>query len=58
LGAFMGVSATHLMFGEAFIQVSQHARAGGGQLFSEFIATFGCCVSFGAAPACAPKRFR
>ena len=31
----------HLMFGEALIQVSQHVRAGGGQLFSEFIATFG-----------------
>jgi glycerol uptake facilitator-like aquaporin len=41
LGAFVGVGAAHLMFGEALIQVSQHVRAGGGQLFSEFIATFG-----------------
>jgi glycerol uptake facilitator-like aquaporin len=45
LGGFIGVVAAHLMFGEALIQVSQHARAGGGQLFSEFVATFGLlCV--------------
>src|SRR5258705_9637573 len=50
LGAFIGVGAAHLMFGEAFIQVSQHARAGSGQLFSEFIATFGLlCVIWGCA---------
>jgi glycerol uptake facilitator-like aquaporin len=41
LGAFVGVGVAHLMFGEALVQVSQHVRAGGGQLFSEFIATFG-----------------
>ena len=41
LGAFVGVGVAHLMFGEALVQVSQHLRAGGGQLFSEFIATFG-----------------
>ena len=45
LGAFIGVGVAHLMFGEAFIQVSDHVRAGGGQLFSEFVATFGLlCV--------------
>jgi len=50
LGAFIGLGAAHLMFGEAIIQVSQHARAGGGQLFSEFIATFGLlCVIWGCA---------
>src|SRR5260221_2407712 len=41
LGAFVGVGVAHLMFGEALVQVSQHVCAGGGQLFSEFIATFG-----------------
>jgi glycerol uptake facilitator-like aquaporin len=41
LGAFIGVAASHLMFGEALLQSSHHIRAGGGQLFSEFIATFG-----------------
>lgn len=40
-GAFAGVSATHLMFGEPLLSASHHARAGGGQLFSEFVATFG-----------------
>ena len=47
-GAFAGVGAAHLMFGEAFIQISQNARVGGGQLFSEFVATFGLlCVIWG-----------
>ena len=41
LGAFIGVAASHLMFGEALLQFSHHIRAGGGQFFSEFIATFG-----------------
>jgi glycerol uptake facilitator-like aquaporin len=50
LGAFIGLGAAHLMFNEALIQVSQHARAGGGQLFSEFVATFGLlCVIWGCA---------
>jgi glycerol uptake facilitator-like aquaporin len=29
------------MFAEPLLQVSQHVRAGGSQIFSEFIATFG-----------------
>src|SRR6476646_5288149 len=40
-GAVAGVFAAHLMFGEALFQLSQHVRAGGGQRFSEFVATFG-----------------
>ena len=40
-GAVAGVFAAHLMFGEALFQLSRHARAGGAQLFSEFVATFG-----------------
>jgi glycerol uptake facilitator-like aquaporin len=48
IGAFIGVGAAHLMFGQALMQVSQHARAGGAQFFSEFIATFGLlCVILG-----------
>ena len=47
-GAFIGVGAAHLMFDEALIQFSQHARGGGSQVFSEFIATFGLlCVIWG-----------
>ena len=50
LGAFIGVAVAHLMFGQALLQVSHHSRAGGGQLFSEFIATFGLlCVIWGCA---------
>ena len=50
LGAFIGVATSHLMFGEALLQFSHHVRAGGGQLFSEFIATFGLlCVIWGCA---------
>jgi glycerol uptake facilitator-like aquaporin len=41
LGAFAGVAAAHLMFGEALFSASRHARAGNAQLFSEFVATFG-----------------
>jgi glycerol uptake facilitator-like aquaporin len=40
-GAFAGVAAAHLMFGEPLFFASRHARAGSSQLFSEFIATFG-----------------
>ena len=40
-GAVAGCFAAHLMFGEALFQLSQHVRAGGAQLFSEFVATFG-----------------
>lgn len=50
LGAFIGMATAHLMFGESLLTISQHARAGGGQLFSEFIATFGLlCVIWGCA---------
>jgi glycerol uptake facilitator-like aquaporin len=40
-GAFAGVAAAHLMFGLPLYSASRHARAGGAQLFSEFVATFG-----------------
>jgi glycerol uptake facilitator-like aquaporin len=41
IGAFAGVAAAHLMFGERIFSASQHARAGSAQIFSEFVATFG-----------------
>lgn len=40
-GAFAGVAAAHLMFGEPLLFASHHPRSGSAQLFSEFIATFG-----------------
>jgi glycerol uptake facilitator-like aquaporin len=41
IGAFAGVAAAHLMFGEPVFFASRHIRSGNAQLFSEFIATFG-----------------
>jgi glycerol uptake facilitator-like aquaporin len=40
-GAFAGVAAAHVMFGEKLFFASRHAREGGAQLFSEALATFG-----------------
>ena len=40
-GAFAGVAAAHLMFGEPMFFASRHVRAGNPQIFSEFVATFG-----------------
>ena len=49
-GAFGGVAAAHLMFGETVFSASRHVRAGGAQVFSEFVATFGLlCVIWGCA---------
>jgi glycerol uptake facilitator-like aquaporin len=41
VGAFAGVAAAHLMFELPLFFASRHARAGGAQAFSEFVATFG-----------------
>lgn len=52
LGALAGVAIAHLMFGLPLFSASRHVRAGGAQIFSEFIATFGLlaviwgCVRF------------
>lgn len=40
-GAFTGVAAAHLMFGEPLFSASHHVRSGNPQLFSEFVAAFG-----------------
>ena len=41
LGAIAGVAIAHLMFGLPLFSASRHVRAGGAQIFSEFVATFG-----------------
>ncbi|MBI2383466.1 MAG: aquaporin family protein [Gammaproteobacteria bacterium] len=41
LGAFAGVAAAHLMFGEPLFAASTKVRAGMPQALSEFVATFG-----------------
>lgn len=40
-GAIAGVAIAHGMFGEPVFAASQHVRAGGAQVFSELVATFG-----------------
>jgi glycerol uptake facilitator-like aquaporin len=40
-GAFVGVAAAHVTFGEPLYSVSTHVRSGGPQVISEALATFG-----------------
>jgi glycerol uptake facilitator-like aquaporin len=50
LGGIGGAIAAHAMFGLSVISLSQHARSGGAQVFSEFVATFGLlCVIWGCS---------
>ncbi len=49
-GAVCGAIAAHLMFGLPAVSLSQHARSGPAQIFSEFVATFGLlCVIWGCS---------
>jgi glycerol uptake facilitator-like aquaporin len=49
-GGVFGTLIAHLMFGLSLISLSQHARSGPAQIFSEFVATFGLlCVIWGCA---------
>jgi glycerol uptake facilitator-like aquaporin len=41
VGGLAGTACAHLMFGKPIFFASHHVRAGGPQLFSEFVATFG-----------------
>jgi glycerol uptake facilitator-like aquaporin len=58
VGALTGVAIAHVMFGLPLVSASRHARAGGAQLFSEFVATAGLlAVIWGCArtrPTAAP----
>jgi glycerol uptake facilitator-like aquaporin len=40
-GGLVGAMVAHLMFGLPLFSLSRHARSGGAQVFSEFVATFG-----------------
>jgi glycerol uptake facilitator-like aquaporin len=57
-GAFAGVAVAHAMFDLPLFSASSHARAGGSQVFSEFVATFGLlAVIWGSSrsrPTCVP----
>ena len=51
-GAVAGTVLAHAMFGLPLVSVSTHARAGAGQVLSEFVATFGLmAVIWGCARA-------
>ncbi|HEY4361080.1 MAG TPA: MIP/aquaporin family protein [Bryobacteraceae bacterium] len=54
LGAYGGVAAAHLMFGQPVFFASRHARAGAAQMFSEFIATFGLLTVIGGCSRTRP----
>lgn len=41
LGGLLGTACANSMFGKAIFFASTHVRAGGAQIFSEFVATFG-----------------
>lgn len=43
-GAFAGVALAHVMFELPLFFASKHARAGGAQMLSEFVATFGLVI--------------
>jgi glycerol uptake facilitator-like aquaporin len=57
-GALTGMVAAHLMFDQAVLQLSQKARSGPSQWFSEWVATFGLIAAIlltrRASPAAVP----
>ena len=55
-GAFGGVAAAHLMFGAPLFFASTHARMGGAQVFSEFVATFGLLAVIWGCARSNPSR--
>jgi glycerol uptake facilitator-like aquaporin len=52
LGGAAGAVVANVMFGLPAVSISRHARGGGAQLLSEFVATFGLlCVIWGCSRA-------
>ncbi len=54
-GALAGVAAANLMFGDPPFFVSHHARTGGAQLLSEFVATLGLLLVIGLCAKLQPR---
>lgn len=54
-GAILGVWAAHVMFDSPVWQISTHVRAGPGQWFAEFVATFGLLAAILGCLARAPQ---
>jgi glycerol uptake facilitator-like aquaporin len=55
IGAILGVWAAHVMFDSPVWQVSTHVRAGAGQWFAEFVATFGLLAAILGCLSRAPQ---
>jgi glycerol uptake facilitator-like aquaporin len=55
VGAVSGAAVAHLMFGLPLFFASHHARNGGAQLFSEFVATFGLLAIIQACSSVQPR---
>ena len=56
LGAFIGVGAAHLMFGEASYKFRSTPERGARSFSANLSQPSGCCVSFGAVLVCVPRR--
>lgn len=54
-GGTGGAVVAHLMFGKPVLALSQHVRAGGAQVFSEFVATFGLLAVISSASRYRPN---
>jgi len=55
VGAVSGAAVAHLMFGLPLLFASHHARSGGAQLFSEFVASFGLLAIIQACSSVQPR---
>ena len=55
-GALLAVPLTHAMFAQDLFQLATTARSGGGLYLSEFVATFGLCLTIAGATRHTPAQ--
>lgn len=56
IGAVLAVPLTHAMFGQDLLQIATSARPGGALALSEFVATFGLCLTIAGGIRHAPAQ--
>lgn len=56
LGGLLAVPLTHAMFGQELVQIATTARPGASLALSEFVATFGLCLTIAGALRHAPAQ--
>lgn len=56
VGGLLAVPLTHAMFGQDLVQIATTARPGAGLALSEFVATFGLCLTIAGALRHAPAQ--